>query len=165
MGVHTGSHGIYQCYACCNSTKQWLLKLSNCVSLSLLSMVGLIRASGGWPGLRAAWGGRDGIESFEVQFWTRFHAGHKIEETPPRESPPVSLWPPSPPGSSVCLGPICLGPCSTRLWDTVDCSKQWDGSPLTWSDRQGGGWLSRASPEALYGLLLVSSILCHLLQY
>ena len=46
-----------------NSTKQWLLKLSNCVSLSLLSMVGLIRASGGWPGLRAAWGGRDGIES------------------------------------------------------------------------------------------------------
>ena len=37
-------------------TKQWLLKLSNCVSLSLLSMVGLIRASGDWPGLPAAWG-------------------------------------------------------------------------------------------------------------
>ena len=48
-------------------TKQWLLKLSNCVSLSLLSMVGLIRASGGWPGLQAAWGRGDGIESVHFQ--------------------------------------------------------------------------------------------------
>ena len=132
-GVHTGSHGIYQCYACCNSTKQWLLAQA-ILSVTITALYrGIVQ---GFRRLARAAGSltrKSNLPKFKVS---------------PRESPPVSLWSTSPSSSPVCLGPISLGLRSSGLRKeplTWCCCLLWSVSPSTWSDQQAVGWWHTAS--------------------